>query len=197
MASEVEVYNLAGAAIGSGTRVTSPDDDTTLARSIKAVWNSQRQAAIREGSWNFAMARHRLPALAAAPPFGFTSQFELPERFLRLIEVYGVCDSDYQIEGRRILADVTGPLDIRCLVDVPEAALWDVDFADALALRIAWTIGTKIAGEAFEKDKVFDSYTAALKAAKRIDAMENPPIEREESDWILARHASAPFTGRA
>ena len=197
MASEVEIFNLVGAAIGQGKRVTDPNEDSTLARSIKAVWNAQRRAAIREGSWNFASARHRLPALLAPPVFGFEFEFELPAKFLRLIEVLGYCEADYQIEGRSILANVRGPLDIRCLEDVEEPAMWDADFADAIALRIAWTIGTKIAGDAFDKEKVWQSYTSSLSAAKRVDAMENPPIERAESDWILARHSPAPYTGRS
>jgi hypothetical protein len=197
MATATEVYNLAGAAIGSGRRVTDPDENTTLARSIKAVWNTQRQAAIREGAWSFATQRFRLPALVAPPVFGYAYEYELPATFLRLLEVTGQAESDYQVEGRSILADVRGPLDVRCLVDVEEPAKWDADFADALGLRLAWAVGTKVAGDAFDNDKVWTSYQASLMAAKRIDAMENPAIENVESDWILARHSPAPYTGRS
>lgn len=193
MSSEVQVYNAAAAAIGSGTRVTSPDDDTTIARSIKGVWELNRRAAIREGSWNFATRRARLPAMVAKPEFGFEYQYQIPAGCLRLIEVRSGSwqVDDFQLEGGKILTDRGGPLDIRYLVDVAEPAEWDEGFAHAFALRIAFQIGTKIAGSSFDKQKVWQDYQDALAASKRVDAMENPPIEREESDWVTARHASA------
>ena len=87
MASRTQVYNAIAAACGSGTRVTDPDDDTTIARAIKAVWDLNRRAALREGAWNFAIARRRLPALDEAPEWGFDMGFQLPAGTLRLIEV--------------------------------------------------------------------------------------------------------------
>jgi len=39
MASETEVAQLAAALIGTDVRITSIDDDKTLARTLKAVWN--------------------------------------------------------------------------------------------------------------------------------------------------------------
>lgn len=193
MALEVQVYNAAAAAIGSGTRVTSPDDDTALARSIRGVWEINRRAAIREGSWNFATRRARLAALVTAPEWGFDYQYQLPAGCLRFLEasVEGRQVSGYQLEGGKILTDAAAPIDIRYLVDVPEPAEWDADFADAFALRIAWAVGTKIAGSNFDKAKVWQQYEDALASSKRVDAAENPPIAQEESDWILARHATS------
>jgi hypothetical protein len=193
VASKVQVYNLAGAAIGSGTRVTDPADDTTLARGISGVWDLQRRAAIREGSWNFATRRKRVAALATAPDFGFEAQFQLPAGILRFLEaqVDGRQVTHYKLEGGRILCDESGPLDVIYMIDEPEPARWDDAFAEAFALRIAWKIGTKIAGSNFDTEKCWRDYQDALSTSKRVDAAENPPIEQEESEWILARHRSA------
>lgn len=188
MASETQVYNLASKRVG-GPRITSPDDDRTVARAIRAVWDVERRAAIRDGSWNFAMKRFRLPALSERPAFGFSRAYELPAKCVRLVEVYGCSRADYQLEGGNILADVTGPLDIRCLVDVETPSLWDDAFAEAFALRIALTIGEDIAGSAFDRSGVQTDYQVGIAASKRVDAMENPPIQQEEDDWILARMA--------
>jgi hypothetical protein len=48
-------------------------------------------------------------------------------------------------------------------------------------------IGRRIAGSAFDKDRTYRAYRDALSAAQGSDALENPPIGQEESDWVLAR----------
>lgn len=195
MASEIQVYKAAALGVGSETAITSPTDDRPLAKKIRAAWDLNRRAAIREGSWNFAARRERLPALASAPAFGFDYQYQLPSGCLRLIEVQSggnqLGADEYQLEGGKVLCNVTGPLDVRYLVDVTEAADWDDAFADAFGQRIAWKIGKSIAGSAFSEQDAEVKYRALLSAAKRVDAMENPPIDEAESEWITARWEGA------
>ncbi len=188
MASYVQVANMAAIKIGTEARITAPDDDRPVARVLAAAWDIQRRAAIRDGSWNFAMARAALPALADAPTFGWSAAFALPADFVRLIELGPERSRDaYQIEGRQILAATSGPLELRYLRDVTEAGLWDDDFAEAFACRLAWKCGKRIAGSNYSEDAGWQEYQAAIAGAKRVDALENPPIDQEESSWILAR----------
>lgn len=194
MANYVQIANLAATEIGTDARVTDPDEDKTLARAVKGVWDSERRAAIRDGSWNFAARRAGLAALDEAVSHPFTYAYELPSDCLRLIEVLsaGARDS-YQLEGRKILCDISGPLYIRYLADITEPAQFDEAFANALARRIAWTIGHKIAGSTFDQAAAERKYWGAIKSAKRVDAMENPPIDQEESSWIQARWGGEVF----
>ncbi|RIV87501.1 hypothetical protein [Aurantiacibacter zhengii] len=200
MSSKVQVMNMAGAAIGSTTRITDPNDNRTLARNINAVWDLSRRAAIREGAWNFAVRRASPGALAAPPKHGYEYKYELPAECLRLLEIHDlVAYRDYQVEGREILCNVSGPLNIRFLADIAEPAEWDEAFAHAFALRIAWNIGTRIAGSSFDKQKVWQDYRDALGAAQTVDALESPHQiqEREESSWLEARHASSSWWPQA
>ncbi len=187
MASYVEIANAAAIAVGTSARLTDPTDDTVLGRAVAAVWDVERQAALRDGAWNFAMRRDSLPRLAASPKHGYTAQYKLPADCLRLIEVYGYERECYQLEGRNVLASITGPLDIRYLADVAEPAEFDVAFTKAFSLRIACAIGNRIAGSTFKEELNWDKYRAALAEAKNSDAMENPPIRQYESEWITAR----------
>lgn len=197
MADWVAIANMVGAHVGSETRITSPTDNRTLARAIRAVWDLQRRAAIRDGSWNFAMVRKSLPALDGTPAYGYAYQYQLPTGCLRVIEIASDSAYDnYQLEAGKLLCNVEGPLDIRCLVDIEEPTLWDAVFTEAFALRVAWAIGNKIAGSAFDRDKVWRDYERSVAAAKRVDALENPPIEREESDWVTARERPADWMMR-
>lgn len=187
MTSYAEVANRAAMAVGTAARLTLPTDDTVLGRAVAAVWDIERRAALRDGGWNFAMTRANLPQLAAAPVHGYDAQFKLPSDCLKLVEIAGSERLRYQLEGRNILADTSGPLAIRYLADVTEPAKFDAAFVQAFALRIACAIGTKIAGSAFDRRGTWSEYLQALADAKGSDATENPPTEEEESDWVLAR----------
>lgn len=187
MSSYVEIANRAAVAVGTSARLTTPGDDTVLGRAVAAVWDLERKAALRDGGWNFAIAREELPQLAEKPKHGYDAQFELPSDCLKLIEIYGGQRLRYQLEGRHILADTSGPLQIRYLRDIDEPAEFDASFAEAFALRIAMAIGNKIAGSAFDKGAVFNQYRDALGSARSADAGENPPVVHEESDWVLER----------
>lgn len=198
MATTVQIYNLVGTLVGTEARVTDPDDNRTLPRTVRAVWDVQRRAAIRDGEWNFACLRAGLPALALSAaetaqlrPFGYA--YELPAGALKLVELIDDPGRDrYRLEGRRILAYASAPLYIRYCVDVTEPALWDDQFADAFAKRIAWTIGKRIAGSAYDATAGERIYWKAIGDAKGTDARENPPLEQEESDWVLARWGGYP-----
>jgi hypothetical protein len=198
MSDYVTIANLAAARIGTETRISSPDDDRFVARTIKAVWDIQRQAAIRDGAWNFAGRRAELAAESDPDKviYPWDYGFPLPEKCLRLIEVLDTSRDDYMLEGDTILANTIGPLYIRYLVDVEEPARWDAGFAESFALRLAWRTGRRIAGSAFDQDQCQMEYRQSLSAAKRVDARENPGIEQEESSWITARFGASRIPGQ-
>lgn len=191
MASQTSVANLALMFIGTETRLLSLDDEKDAARSLKAVWDIQRQGLIRANSWNWATRRVALAAEVVSVPPPFTHSFPLPAKSLRLIEVFDSAgeysSSEYQLEGRNILTKRAGPLYVRCLMDVDEIAEWDPLAAIHFAGKLALTCGPRIAGSAFDKSLTMQLYREAVGDARTTDALENPPIEQEESAWVEAR----------
>jgi hypothetical protein len=187
MSNYVEIANLTATLIGGQARIVSPDDNRVLARTIKAVWDMQRRATIRDGEWNFACQRAGLPALAQVPPYPFGYVYALPSEALKFIELIDDPRDDYRLEGRQILSNSAPPLNIRYCVDVPAPEDWDEMFADAFAKRVAWTIGKRIAGSAYNEINGETIYLKAIADAKASDGRENPPLDQEESDWIIAR----------
>lgn len=197
MSDYVTIANMAAARIGTETRISSPDDDRFVARTIKAAWDIQRQAAIRDGAWNFASKRADLAA-EGDPDFviyPWAYAFPLPTGCLRLIEVLDSPRDAYSCEGGAVLTDTLGPLYIRYAVDVVEPALWDASFTESFALRLAWRTGRRIAGSAFDLEQCWTDYRQSLSAAKRVDARENPSINQEESSWVTARYTPHVSTG--
>lgn len=190
MASTVSIANAAATRMGSASRITSLDDNRTVARTLKAVWDIERQAVLRDGSWNFAAKRAELAAETGTGrvvhPWLYA--YPMPAAALRLIEVLDLPDpTSYQYEDGVILANASGPLRIRYSIDVTELAKWDALAADAFALRLAWRCGRKIAGSMFDREACWAEYREALGRGKTIDAIENPPIEQDDGDWISAR----------
>lgn len=191
MATKTDIANLAAALIGGETRITSLDEDRSLARTLKAVWDIERRATIRDGAFNFAIKRFELAAelIEGGVPYPWEHSFRLPAEALRLLEVLST--SDYQLEGKWILCNGIGPLYVRCVIDVEAAELWDDSFAEAFACRLAWKVGTRVAGSSYDAREGWAQYQSAIGRAKVLDGAENPPIGRAEPDWIEARVASA------
>lgn len=188
MTDFVTIANLAASALGEDDQLRSPDDDTHLSRTVQAVWDLERRAAIRDHSWNFASARAELPVDVAGPaPYPFAFAYREPTDSLRLIEVLGHRRTDYAKEGRHILSGAAAPLRIRYLRDVDEPALWDDLFVKAFAMRVAWQIADRITGDPNRVQLAERKYRDALAEAKRADALENPPVAHVATGWELAR----------
>lgn len=194
MATTVSIANAAATRIGSTARIVSLDDDRTVARTIKSMWDISRRAVLRDGSWNFAARRAELAAEVNSERviYPWAYAFPLPASSLRLIEVLDLPSRvDYQLEDGAVLCNSAGPLRVRYAIDVPELARWDELAAEAFALRLAWRCGHKIAGSAFDKDACWRDYREALGRARNVDAIENPPIPFEDGSWIEARQGGA------
>jgi hypothetical protein len=184
LADYVSIANMAASLVGEDDQLMSPDDDTHIGRTIKAVWDLCREAAIRDHTWNFAMRRKGLAAEALSEvPYPWAYSFPLPAESLRLVEVLNLAQDDYQLEGHSVLCDSAGPVYVRYLIDVPESALWDSLFAVAFARRIAVQIGKRIAGSAYDVGTGWKLYQDALSQAVRADARENPPVEPDLTGW--------------
>lgn len=195
MASTVAIMNMAAVLIGTESRVTDPADDRFLATTLREVWDTERQATLRDGAWNFATKRRELMAaeLAAGETiYPWAYAYELPSDCLKLIEVLDDSARDRrELEGGRILCNAAAPLRIRYVFDVPEPALWDALFASAFAARLAFICGDRIAGSVYDSQKGERIYWDRVRKARSSDSLENPRIENEESDWILARNSGA------
>lgn len=187
MADFVTIANLAASALGEDDQLRSPDDDTHLSRSVRAVWDLERRAALRDHSWNFATRRVALPAIVGHDASPYAAAYRLPSPCVRLIEVTGYGRSEYQLEGRLILSGAAAPLRIRYIHDVTETAEWDDLFVKAFATRIAWQIADRITGDTARMQLAERKYRDALSEAKRVDARENPQIPFEATSWETVR----------
>lgn len=198
MASQVEIANRALTKIGEA-RILSLDDDLEAARVIASLWSIVRDAELRARNWNFSILRTSLPALVAAPAWGFDYQYQLPSDWLRVLQVNdfypGPSLSDYrtaseavwQIEGGKILTDLAAPLKLRYVARIEDTGSWDASFVEVFACRLAVEICERITQSSTKREFAWKEYDEALKLAVRADAVENPPEPLPDDSWMLSR----------
>ena len=191
----VEISNLALSKLGQDDQLIDPDDDTKPARSIKAVWNSVRDAVLRRHLWNFAMKRVKLSRLNPAPIFGFAHQYQLPDDFIRLdIDALDTCVlRKWSLEGsRRLLCDAPGPIEVRYVARIAETGDWDALFVEAFACRLAYQVADRLTGDRGRKQDCYSAYVVAIREATGVDGRENPPVDLMDSSWVTARDEGGP-----
>jgi hypothetical protein len=165
MASEIQVANSALIAIGE-KRVTAIDARARPGASSPISSAISRDKLMRSFRWNFAMKRALLPPSADTPEWGFDYQYELPPDFLALDMVNDVFvgldmsdyrnsdASEYSLEGRSILTNISAPLKIRYIRQVLEVGLWDASFVSALALQLGLDCCEKITQSTSKKESI-------------------------------------------
>lgn len=195
---DVEIANLATGFFGEDDQISSPDDNSKPARSVRAVWRKVRRYVLAKADWSHAKRRSRLSARVdnntAFPIIGFAYAYPLPSNFIRLVRILepvGARD-DYQIQRgpggkREILTDYAGPLEIEWIEDVVEPASWSVEFEECFAMRLAWHVADRLSGDKQRKQQAFDAYKMALTSGRNSDARQQPPREHAPTAWNSAR----------
>lgn len=206
MSNRTEIINRALVKIGANT-IASPGEESEQARKAALVFKTLVQGELRRQAWSFAKRRATLAPLAS-PPGGtdFSEGYNLPSDCLRLISLNGnwVFSSiretssgelpSYSIEGRVLLTGTnrrtTGgsAASIVYVADVSASvALWDANFVEAFACRLAAELVQSITKNMTLKQSLKQDYLEALKEAKRTNAIELPPQSLPDESWVLAR----------
>lgn len=198
MASQVEICNRALTKLGS-KRITDIAENSGSARIMTALWDTVRKAEIRKRLWAFALARTALPALSAAPAWGFSYAYQLPPDYLRIVQVNDLFidpnmvdyrdndDSAYAIEQGQILTDFSAPLKIRYLKDVTDPGAFDPTFVEAFASKLAYEAEEERTNSNQKRQLAAQDYKDALREAYKTNAIERPPQGFPDDSWILIR----------
>lgn len=183
MASPESICNRALQHLGA-SRIVSLTQDTPNARECNALYEEVRDRELRRNNWSFAIKRASLPALAAAPPFGFARKFQLPSDCLKPIRENNV---DWTVEGRELLTDDGAPLNIRYVQQVTDPNTMDVLFREALAAAIAFDLCERLTQSNTKKEAAGRIYTATVAEARRVNAIEKPSEALAVDAWEMAR----------
>ncbi|MGI9251268.1 MAG: hypothetical protein ACR2PR_08730, partial [Pseudohongiellaceae bacterium] len=200
--SEVAIVNSALVKIGEGP-ITSLTQDTEAARAANRQYSIKRDELIRSYRWNFAIKRADLALDTETPAFGFDHQFRLPTDCLRVIGVFDERERLVNYTGTRLewkmeIANINGENEPRLLATetvtkifylarIENTSLFDSQFSEALALRLALDLGYALSTGTRRNAELRQEFTEVIRQAKLSDAIEGKPEVIEASDWIDSR----------
>ena len=127
---------------------------------------------------------------ATDPGFGFETAYSLPSDFIRLLQPdppWNYNTHDWQIEGKKILTNDTGALDVRYIYRVTDPNEFDALFIEALASRLAVELCEELTQSNTKGEVVRNDYVRAIREARKLNSFENVPAEQQTDTWITAR----------
>lgn len=188
MAGQVSIINAALLHLGKAP-ITAPTDNSEAARIMTARWDMARDATLRAHPWNFAKARALIAAEATAPVFGWSYQYLLPTSpyCLRAFVINEDGQEKFEIEGRKLLCDLSGPLSLNYIARVITPDDFDATFAEALALRLAAATAYKLAGSRKAARDLLEAFGLFLREARSVDGQEGAPTVEFADDFLKAR----------
>jgi hypothetical protein len=185
--SVVAICNRALQKLGAD-RITSLNEDSRNARSCNAAYESIRDSELRTHPWLFAIRRAELAADSEAPlGDDYDYQYTLPTDCLRILKPKNEAYLDWQIEGRNILSNETAPLTLRYIARITDPNVFDVEFVEAVAARLAAELCEELTQSNSKKAAAESDYEKAIKRARKTNAFESLSAEMPEDSWIAAR----------
>jgi hypothetical protein len=180
MSTKISICSAALLQLGKSpiSSFAAPGDTARLCANLYPL---ERDSILRENDWNCAIKRDILAPLSTTPSFGFTAQFALPSDFLRMIQVgdyyVGMPECQrFKVEGRKILASGT-VLPIVYVYRNDQEETWDAKLIELMTARMLWKLAYPVTQSTSLRDELKAEYFAMAKAARAIDAQENPSEE--------------------
>jgi hypothetical protein len=198
LVADVDIANTALALLGI-PGISSLADDKPSARAMQRSYPVQLVAELRAHRWSFAMKRTPLAANATPPAFEYAAQYPIPSDCVRLdyigdwyaggisVDYANANNADYRIEGRAILSNVTGTLNIRYIASITDSGLFDPLFVIALAARMAKANCLLLTESNTKKQDINNEYRDAITLAVQTNAIEKAPQQLPDGSWIIGR----------
>ena len=177
MASIVDICNGALNQLGASTILTLTEDSKN-ARLCNARFTQIRDSVFRSHPWNSLQKRVELAADTDTPAWGFTSQFTLPADCLRVLTILDF-DSDYKIEGRKILTD-NSSMKILYVSRVTDPNEYDELLRETLSAALAADIAYAVTSSNPVAKNMYDLFQQKLKEARFVDSTEGQNMNPEK-----------------
>jgi hypothetical protein len=157
--------------------ISSFEDGTKHAGLCANLWPTVRDALLRSHSWNCAVRRVQLAPMSKTPEFDFQNQFQLPGDWIKTLQVGRKGRYiDYQMEGRRILANVSLlPLVYVWRNEVPSS--WDDAMVITAELKMAAALAYPVTASTSLMESLDQKAEIAARDARSDDGQDTPPEE--------------------
>jgi hypothetical protein len=99
----------------------------------------------------------------------------------------GTETEEWKIEGSVIMCDYAAPLKLRYIASIEDPNLWDINFREALASRIAMELAEDLTQSDTKKQSAASDYQRAIRQAVRSNAIERLPATPPDDQWVISR----------
>lgn len=191
MTSKTEIANRVLSKCGDRRVSNIETDPSERAQVINSMYDIVRDALLKKYPWNFAIERKQIAADSNAPAWGYSKKYKLPTDFLSLLYIRNF--PDYRIEGGYILTNEGAPLYIKYVKRITSEGLFDPMFSEAFACELSVECAERINGSNTKKQILAQQRDNAVKMAFMNDAIQDPPQERQDDEWLLSRDSSSVY----
>lgn len=173
MTSAVSICSAALIELGDKP-ISSFDENNDRTRAVSNLYALKRDAVLRAHPWNCATKRVVLSPDTNKPAFDWQYQFDLPNDWLRTVNV-GLDHSpdDYLIESRKILMN-QNVCYLRYVWRNSDEATWDAILIDAMKEVMKASIAYAITKSTSKEQLVQQVVQQVLRSARNADGQENP-----------------------
>jgi hypothetical protein len=177
MASVVDICNGALNQLGASTILTLTEDSKN-ARLCNARYTQVRDSVFRSHPWNCLQKRQQLAADTNTPAWGFTQQYTIPSDCLRILTILDY-DSDYKIEGRKILTD-NSTMKILYISRVEDPNEYDELLRETLSAALAADIAYAVTSSNPTATNMYRLFQDKLKEARFVDSTEGQNLSPDK-----------------
>lgn len=185
--TDVGIVNTALVKVGEAP-ITSLDENTSVAKKAKIIYEQDRDSLLRCHPWGFAKKRVMLAKSSDKPAFGYQNQFILPDDCLRILSVH--CGSSFNKEGNFILTDDT-QVGLLYVWRVDDANMYDASFSELLTLSLLSSFAWAFKGSRTLREDYMNQFATQLRLARGYSATEGSPgsILEYGGEGIVAQSA--------
>lgn len=191
MATQIDLYNGAAILLGKDplfTDLAKAPSQSTLGQALHAAWPIVMPAAVRAHFWGYARGRQKIPVAEYVPEFGWASAYELPPDCHRAWDINfqpGVKRTPWEREGDYLLANTTGPVNLRFIRKIFDPGKFDADFTLYLTGELARFVAVKVTGSVSLEQRLAEQGDGLLKIARSVDAQERDEEDDDEGSDML------------
>lgn len=184
MRSSVSICNKGLQYLG-GSPILSFDEKTRGAELCRYLYAEVRDELLESHSWSFATRYVTLPKLPDAPPFDFSTAYQLPPDCISVRQVEG-SEPFEVVEGRVLYTNGSSAraiITVRVIDPVHYPAL----FVEVLARKLAAELAVPLMNSTKLEQAMFKKYLDSFARATAADGAEGIRQVGETDGWLQAR----------
>lgn len=196
--SPVDICNLALDELKHAP-IMSIDTPESTAEKICARWyDATRRECLRKHPWKFATKRATLTPSGTDPDFGYTSAYNLPNDYIRLVSIGDDSEGSfldrYQIENGQILTsegtdDDGTSLNVRYVYNIEDVSRFDPLFLKFFVFQLALNMSPKFSLAANAKQLLKQDYEDVSSEARAVNGQDRRPQRIQRSRHLERRRA--------